>query len=76
MPKASIFEGKDPKSRFQGLMTKVGAKALVDAKKKLAGVYREEVGVAYGTISDGDAVEALARGWDDVRAYLRKTKLP
>ncbi len=75
MPKASIFEGKDPKTRFQGLTTPEGGKKLDAKRRELAKIYLDVVGESYGTISDGDVVEYMARGAKDTIAYLKRTKL-
>ncbi len=76
MPKRPIFEDKDPDTRFQGILTKTGGVKWAAAKKRLAAIYREVVGQPFGSISDGDVAEFLARGEANTRAYLKETKCP
>ena len=65
----SIFRGKDRTSPVNAYMTPRGKKKVHEARKRLAAL----VGWQIGDVKDGDVVEALARGWDETRAYLRQT---
>ena len=66
----SIFRDKRGGDRLQGVVTKVGSLRFEQARAKLARLASR----APGKVSDGDVIEALARGWADTTAYLTTHK--
>jgi len=71
MGRPSIFtpkDWKDPETRRQGIMTKVGVVAFEKARVRLAKL----VGWESTRVADGDVMEYLARGEAETKAYLAK----
>jgi hypothetical protein len=66
MGRPSIFAPKDPKYRYQGLMTKEGATQFEAARKELAKLTALKV----KQVSDGDVFEYLSRGREATVEYL------
>ncbi len=66
MGRPSVFAPKDPKHRYQGIVTKLGAKQLEDARADLAALS----GLKKKQVSDGDVFEFLARGRRATQEYL------
>lgn len=63
----AIFKDKADGARYQGIVTKAGSVAFEAARCRLAKLANRSV----ETTSDGCVFEALARGWDNTREYLR-----
>ncbi len=59
----SVYPGKDPKHRYQGIVTPAGAKALEAKRKELAKL----AGMPVEKIGDGSLFEFLARGPESVK---------
>lgn len=75
MGRASIFRGKMKNGkRIQGIITKEAGADFERHRKALARLYREVYGRAPVVVSDGDAVEYLARGAEKTAAYMRALK--
>jgi hypothetical protein len=70
----TIFEART--EGVHGNVTPVGKARLDDARRRLRALYREIVreDFAGSVISDGDAVEFLARGEVNTRKYLQTQK--
>ncbi len=58
MGRPSLFAPKDPKCRYQGLMTKPGSKLAEAKRKELADL----AGLPVKKVSDGDLFDYMARG--------------
>ena len=68
MGRPSLFGQKNPKYRYQGVMTKHGGLRFEDARSELAAL----VGLPRKKVSDADVFEYLTRGREDTIAYLRE----
>jgi hypothetical protein len=68
MGRPSVFAPKDPKARYQGLMTKEGARLAEQHRRELA----ELSELKPKQVSDGDLFDYLARGKEATVAYLAK----
>ena len=65
---------KEAGDRLQGDITSEGAKYFERARKRLAFIYRQCVGVRAPNVGDADTIEYLARGYENTRAYLVKKR--
>ena len=72
MGRRSIFGSKEDGYRVQGVLTKEGGRRFEQARRALAKLVAEVTGRTPVGISDADAIEALARGEDETRRYLRR----
>lgn len=66
--KRAVFDLPKP-TRYQGVVSKVGAKAFEAARKRLAVLAQRT-----GRVSDGDVFEYLARGEAETVKYLASKK--
>jgi len=69
-PRPSIFPGKDPRTRIQGILTTTGGREFERQRRRLGALYTEITGLTIASVSDGDVVEFCARGDAATRAYL------
>jgi hypothetical protein len=70
----SIFTEKDPTTRVQGILTKIGRHAFERARRQLRGLVMRITRLDPTPVSDADTVEFLARGEESTRAYLLKKR--
>ncbi len=70
MARTGIFIDKDPATRVQGILTKVGGKEFEKARQALKALYTMVFGHPPTVVSDADTIEYLARGRDQTRTYL------
>lgn len=66
----AVFRGKMTTAQVHGILTPVGHDAFETAREQLRGLYRRILRTYPPNITDGDTIEALARGWPATRAYL------
>jgi hypothetical protein len=69
MGRPAVFTPKDPKARYQGLVTREGGRQLEAARKKLAAL----ASLPVKSVSDGDVFEYLARGEEETKSFLSRT---
>jgi hypothetical protein len=68
MGRPTLFGRNDPKVRYQGSMTKEGAKLFEDTRRHIANF----VGIPVKKVSDGAVTEYLARGAKNAEQILAK----
>jgi hypothetical protein len=68
----AVFRGKVDGYRVQGVLTKKGGREFEDARKALALLYEAVTGQRLEHVSDADVIEAMARGVEGTREYLKQ----
>lgn len=73
MGRWTIFGPKvnDTKHRVQGILTADGLAAVERGRAQLRAIYKSVMGRDPVKVSDADAIEFMARGELETRAYLR-----
>ena len=64
--RSGIFNKADG-ARYQGIVGKEGRVEFEKARRRL-----KQLANWKGRVSDGDVFEALSRGWDNTREYLKE----
>lgn len=71
----TVFAGKDPKNRLQGIITDRGMEAFEKARARLQRLYARIMGrPLLPHPSDADTIEYLARGSSETRTELFKRR--